>query len=73
VGPHELINILTTVLAVSILILGLRIFRGDISDNKGGLVGALVVLGVMIYFLHSDTGLALIEQILGSMDSGPSE
>jgi hypothetical protein len=73
VEPHELINILTTVLAVSILILGMRIFRGDIGDNKGGLVGAIVVLGVVIYFLHSDTGLALIEQILASTNSGPPE
>ena len=55
--PSELVNILTTVLAVSIVILAMRLFRGDISDNKGGLVIAMVVLGVVIYFIRSDAGL----------------
>ncbi len=67
--PSELVNILTTVLAVSIVILAIRIFRGDISDNKGGLVFAMVILGVVIYFIRSDAGLAVIEHVVGSMSS----
>ncbi len=67
--PSELVNILTAVLAVSIVILAIRIFRGDISDNKGGLVFAMVILGVVIYFIRSETGLAVIEHVVGSMSS----
>ena len=63
----ELINILTAVLAVSIVILGIRLFRGDISDNKGGLMFAMIILGVVIYFIRSATGLAVIEHVIGSM------
>ena len=65
--PSTLINILTTVLAVSMVIIILRIFRGDIGDNKGGLVLAMVVLGVVLYFIRSEAGLALIEQVTASM------
>ncbi len=65
--PSTLINILTTVLAVSMVIIMIRIFRGDIGDNKGGLVLAMVVLGVVLYFIRSEAGLALIEQITASM------
>jgi hypothetical protein len=71
--PSELINILTAVLAVSMVILVIRIFRGDLSDNKGGLVAAIVVLGVVIYFIHSDTGYTLIEQVVDSMSSSAPE
>ena len=67
VDPSTLINILTTVLAVSMVIIMIRIFRGDIGDNKGGLVLAMVVLGVVLYFIRSEAGLALIEQITASM------
>ena len=67
VDPSTLINTLTTVLAVSMVIIMLRIFRGDIGDNKGGLVLALVVLGVVLYFIRSEAGLALIEQVTASM------
>ena len=65
--PSELINILTAVLAVSMVIIVIRIFRGDISDNKGGLVFAIVILGAVTYFIRSDTGLAVIEQVIASM------
>ncbi len=71
--PNELVNILTAVLAVSILILVTRIFRGDISDNKGGLVFAMVILGAVIYFIRSDTGLAVIEHVIGSISPRPPE
>ncbi|MDJ0801430.1 MAG: hypothetical protein QNI89_00165 [Desulfobacterales bacterium] len=71
--PSELVNILTAVLAVSIVILVIRLFRGDISDNKGGLVFAMVVLGVVIYFIRSDAGLSMIEHVLGSMSPGPTD
>ncbi len=71
--PSELVNILTTVLAVSIVILVIRLFRGDISDNKGGQVFAMVVLGVVIYFIRSDAGLSMIEHVLGSMSPGPTD
>lgn len=67
VDPSELISILTAVLAVSMVIIVIRIFRGDIGDNRGGLVLALVVLGVVLYFIRSEAGLALIEQVTSSM------
>ncbi|MDJ0721055.1 MAG: hypothetical protein QNJ04_05475 [Desulfobacterales bacterium] len=69
--PSELVNILTGVIAVSIVILAIRIFRGDIGDNKGGLVFAIVILGVVVYFIHSETGMRVIEHVIGSM-SPPS-
>lgn len=72
-APSELINLLTAVLAVSMVIMVIRIFRGDIGDNRGGLVFALVVLSVVIYFLRSDTGFALIEQVIDSMSSNPPD
>ncbi len=71
--PSELVNVLTAVLAVSMVILVIRIFRGDIGDNKGGLVFAMVILGIVIYFIHSETGLAVIEQVFESMSPGPPE
>ncbi len=71
--PSELVNVLTAVLAVSMVILVIRIFRGDISDNKGGLVFAIVILGIVIYFIRSDTGLAVIEQVLGITSPGPPD
>ncbi|MBL0712962.1 MAG: hypothetical protein JJV98_04610 [Desulfosarcina sp.] len=67
VDPDGLVNILTAVLAVSMMIIAIRIFRGDIGDNKGGLVFALVVLGVVLYFIRSDSGLALIEQVIAGI------
>ncbi len=71
--PSELVNILTSVLAVSIVILAMRIFRGDIGDNKGGLVFAILILGVVVYFIRSDDGMRLIEHVIGSMSPPPPE
>ena len=72
-APSALINILTTVLAVAMVIIVMRIFRGDIGDSKGGLVLALVILGGVLYFLQSDTGLAIVTQVTDSMSAGSSE
>lgn len=71
--PNELINVLSAVLAVSMVIIAIRIFRGDIGDNKGGQVLALVILGVVLYFIRSETGFAVIEQILGGMGPSPPD
>ena len=72
-APSELVNILTAVLAVSMVIVVIRIFRGDISDNRGGLVFALVILGAVLWFLQSDAGLAIVEQAIDSMVSDRAE
>jgi hypothetical protein len=69
----ELVNILTAVLALSIVILTIRIFRGDISDNRGGLVFAIVMLGVVVYFIHSESGMRVIEHVIGSLSPPPPE
>jgi hypothetical protein len=69
----ELVNILTAVLALSIVILTIRIFRGDISDNRGGLVFAIVMLGVVVYFIHSESGMRVIEHVIASLSPPPPE
>ena len=71
--PGELVNILTAVLALSIVILAMRIFRGDISDNRGGLVFAIVMLGVVVYFIHSESGMRVIEHVIASLSPPPPE
>ena len=71
--PGELVNILTAVLALSIVILTIRIFRGDISDNRGGLVFAIVMLGVVVYFIHSESGMRVIEHVIASLSPPPPE
>ncbi len=71
--PGELVNILTAVLALSIVILAIRIFRGDISDNRGGLVFAIVMLGVVVYFIHSESGMRVIEHVIASLSPPPPE
>jgi hypothetical protein len=72
-APSELINILTAVLAVAMVIIVIRIFRGDIGDNRGGQVFALVILGGVLYFLQSDAGLAIVTQAIDSMSAAPLE
>lgn len=72
-APSELINILTAVLAVAMVIIVIRIFRGDIGDNRGGQVFALVILGGVLYFLQSDAGLAIVTQAIDSMSTAPLE
>ena len=71
--PNELVNVLSAVLAVSMVIIAIRIFRGDIGDNRGGQVFALVVLGVLLYFIRSDAGYAVLEQVLDTMNAGPPD
>jgi hypothetical protein len=59
-----LVNVITAILGVLALILLYRIFKGDVGDNKGGMVFALVVLGIAIYFVRSATGSAWIAELL---------
>lgn len=59
-----LVNVITAILGVLALILLYRIFKGDVGDNKGGMVFALVVLGTAIYFVRSATGSAWIAELL---------
>lgn len=72
-APRELINILTAVLAVAMVIIVMRIFRGDIGDNRGGQVFALVILGGVLYFLQSEAGLTIVAQVIESMTAAPPE
>jgi multisubunit Na+/H+ antiporter MnhF subunit len=60
----DIINLATAVFALAALIIFFRIFRGDLSDNKGGMVVAVVVLGGLAYFIRTAYGKRLIDYIL---------
>lgn len=65
--PDEFINLATALLALAALVVLIRVFRGDISDNKGGLIVALVVLGGLAYFIRTDQGRALVDHLMAIM------
>lgn len=61
--PQLLVNAITAVFGFLALVLLFRIFKGDVGDNKGGMVLAVVVLGIAIYLVRSATGTALIVKL----------
>ncbi|GEM_PF-2938185 len=65
--PDEFVNLATALLALAALVVLFRIFRGDLSDNKGGLVVALVILGGLAYFMRTGQGRALVDHLMGIM------
>jgi len=65
--PDEFINLATALLALAVLVVLYRLFRGDLSDNKGGLVVALVVLGGLAYFIRTGQGRALVDHLMAIM------
>jgi len=63
----DFVNLATALLALAGLIILFRIFRGDLSDNKGGMVLALVVLGGLAYFIHTEYGMGLVDHLFAIM------
>jgi hypothetical protein len=63
----DFVNLATALIALTALIILFRIFRGDLSDNKGGMVFALVVLGGLAYFIRTNYGMSLIEHLFAIM------
>jgi len=66
--PGDFVNLATALLALAALIVLFRIFRGDLSDNKGGMVLALVVLGGMAYFIRTDYGRGVVDHLFAIMN-----
>lgn len=63
----DFVNLATALLALTALIILFRIFRGDLSDNKGGMVLVLVVIGGLAYFIRTDYGMGLVDHLLAIM------
>lgn len=60
----DIINLATALFALAALIVLFRIFRGDLSDNKGGMVFTVVVLGGLAYFIRTAYGKQLIDHMI---------
>lgn len=60
----DVINLATAVLALAVVILLFRLFRGDIGDNKGGLVAAAVILGGLAYFIRTESGRRMVDSLM---------
>ena len=65
--PGDFINLSTALLSLAALIIFFRIFRGDLSDNKGGMVLVLVLLGGLAYFIRTDYGRGLVDHLFAIM------
>ena len=63
----DFVNLATALLALTAVIILFRIFRGDLSDNKGGMVLALVIVGGLAYFIRTDYGMELINHLFAIM------
>ncbi len=63
-APGDLVNLATALLALAALIVIFRLFRGDLSDNKGGLVFFAVLLGGLAYFVRTEYGRGLVDHLL---------
>ena len=61
--PSDVVNLGTAVLVLAALIVLFRIFRGDLSDSKGGMVFAVVLLGGMAYFIRTDMGRRIVDHL----------
>lgn len=65
--PGNVINLATALLVLAAIIVLFRIFRGDLSDNKGGMVFAVVILGGMAYFIRTSMGRELVDHLFAIM------
>jgi len=61
--PGNAINLATALLGLAAVIVLFRIFRGDLSDNKGGMVFAVVVLGGLAYFVRTAMGRQMVDHL----------
>jgi multisubunit Na+/H+ antiporter MnhF subunit len=62
--PGDVVNLTTAMLALAAVIVLLRMFRGDRSDNKGGMAFAVVILGGLAYFIRTAMGRRLVDHLL---------
>ena len=62
-APDDVVNLATALLALAALMVLFRIFRGDLSDNKGGLAAGLVILGGAAYFIRTVYGRQLVDHL----------
>ena len=65
--PGNVINLATALLVLAAIIVLFRLFRGDLSDNKGGMVFAVVILGGMAYFIRTSMGRELVDHLFAIM------
>ena len=61
--PGDVVNLTTAILALAAVIVLFRIFRGDRSDNKGGMAFAVVILGGLAYFVRTAMGRGLVDHL----------
>ena len=61
--PGNAINLATALLGRAAVIVLFRIFRGDLSDNKGGMVFAVLVLGGLAYFVRTEMGRQMVDHL----------
>ena len=61
--PGDVVNLGTAVLALAALIVFFRMFRGDLSDNKGGMAFGVVVLAGLAYFIRTAMGRRLVDHL----------
>ena len=57
------IKLATALLGLAAVIVLFRIFRGDLSDNKGGMVFAVVVLGGLAYYIRTEMGRRMVDHL----------
>jgi multisubunit Na+/H+ antiporter MnhF subunit len=60
----DVVNLTTAVLALVAVIILFRLFRGDRSDNKGGMAFAVVIFGGLAYFIRTAMGRDLVDRLL---------
>lgn len=58
------VNIITAGVAVLLLLLLNRIFRGDLGTNRAGSIAAFVVLCIVLYLVRTEGGRAVIDHIM---------
>jgi hypothetical protein len=65
--PGDFVNFATALGALAAVMILFQIFRGDRSDNKGGMVLALVVLGGLVYGMRTTYGMGMINHLFDIM------
>jgi multisubunit Na+/H+ antiporter MnhF subunit len=66
-APGDFVNLATALLALAAVICLIRIFRGDLGDNKGGLAAAVVILAGLAYFIRTPHGRRLVEDLFAML------
>lgn len=66
-APADIVNLATALLGLAAVIVLIRLFRGDVGDNKGGLTVALVILAGLAYGVRTEYGRRLVDYLLQIM------